>query len=407
MLNLFGRQVRRKVLIRQILDLEQAQHELIVKNRIIGRKFEEQKLYLSEAFHEIRNALHVITGNIDLLTRETERYQLPDTSNTLVGSIAKVSQQLLEFLNAGIELAKADADISYQCKEEVVNIREWLQKVLSIHSGMIEAKEISTLCKVADDFPHHILTDPLLLGQIAGNLLSNAIRFGPAKSQIRIVCFENVNRWTLVISNESVIIDPDQLKQIFQPFHTLRHPESRTGLGLTITRKYVQLMKGTIKATCVGSRFLVWVNLPLAVPTLTPQEAFIRPTLDFPFLYTAKKILVIEDNVACQQLLRRFLTALGLHVIVTADNARDGMARAREMKPDLIFLDQYLPDENGMAILPLLRSEMKGTPVILMSGEGSPESEQSIQAGASEYILKPFGLSRLAFIVKKYLEEAA
>lgn len=392
-----------------ISTLEQEQLELTRRHEAIEKSCLEQKAYLREAFHELRNGIHVIAGNSSLLSKYTDSTQLPLQALRLARSIREASRNMMQFLDAGLQLAKPEG--AYQPQWEILEIRPWLEKVISAYHYHASEKELSIRCNMAQSFPAFIEMDVMLLRQIVCNLLHNAIKFSPSGNRVRIDCFEGTHEWTMVFINKAPAISKEQLKHIFEPFYTLGHAESNTGLGLNITRKYVDMLGGTIKAVCIKDQFLVWLRLPMKAATGQPAPAPVpelKSPAHIPVIHSARKVLVIEDNPLSQRLICNYLHEVGLRQIAVVAHAGEALRLARQLKPDLVFMDVHLPDQSGVETMQSLRALLKDTPLIAMTGDKDLSGNAPLlQAGASEYMLKPFELHQIAGIVQKYLDFAA
>lgn len=407
MLKLLRQLSSRSLLLQTIRTLEQEQLELNRRHEAIEKSFLEQKAYLREAFHELRNGVHVIAGNSALLSKWIDGSQLPLQAARLARNIREASSNMLHFLDAGLQLAQPEG--AYQPQWETLQIRPWLEKVTGAYHYHAAEKQLRIQCNMPESFPAFIEMDIMLLRQIICNLLHNAIKFSPCGNRIRIDCFEGGHEWTMVLINKAPAISKEQVKHIFEPFYTLGHPESNTGLGLTITRKYVEMLGGTIKATCVKDQFLVWLRLPMKIAGSQPEPLIMlkRPE-HIPIIHSSRKVMVIEDNPMSQRLICNYLHEVGLRQIAVVAYAKDALRLAKQLKPDLVFMDVQLPDQDGVETMQSLRDILKDVPLIAMTGDKNfSDNAPLLQAGANEYILKPFELHQIAGIVQKYLDFAA
>jgi CheY-like chemotaxis protein/nitrogen-specific signal transduction histidine kinase len=407
MLKLLRQLSSRSLLLQTIRTLEQEQLELNRRHEAIEKSCLEQKAYLREAFHELRNGVHVIAGNSALLSKWTDGSQLPVQAVRLARNIREASRNMLHFLEAGLQLAQPEG--AYQPQWETLQIRPWLEKTTSAYHYHAAEKQLRIQCNMPQSFPAFIEMDIMLLRQIVCNLLHNAIKFSPCGNRIRIDCFEGSHEWTMIFINKAPAISKEQVQHIFEPFYTLGHPESNTGLGLTITRKYVEMLGGTIKATCINDQFLIWLRLPMKIAGSQPEPLLMlkRPE-HIPIIHSSRKVMVIEDNPMSQRLICNYLHEVGLRQIAVVAHAKDALRLARQLKPDLVFMDVHLPDQNGIETMQSLRAILKDVPLIAMTGdENLSDNAPLLQAGANEYILKPFELHQIAGIVQKYLDFAA
>lgn len=408
MLKLLRHLSSRNLLLQTIKTLEQEQLELSRRNEAIQLSCLEQKAYLREAFHELRNGIHVIAGNSALLARRADGRQLPLQAMRLARNIHEASNNMLYFLDAGLQLAKPEG--VYQPHWKPLEIRPWLVRTISAYKYHADEKQLEIRCNIADSFPEFIEMDELLFRQIFCNALHNAIKFSPSGGRIIIDCLEGNKEWTLVFVNKSPHYERGQLKQIFEPFNTLGHAESNTGLGLSITRKYVEMLGGSIKASYLHDRFFLVALLPMRASTGEPaHRTLLKHPEDIPIVHTACQVLVIEDNPLSRRLLSNYLHEIGLRQIAVTPYGGEGVLLAKQLAPHLVFIDAHLPDQNSAETVKALRNTLEeGTPIIAITGDNMlSDNAPLLAAGASEYMLKPFELHQVAGVVQKYLDFAS
>jgi CheY-like chemotaxis protein len=250
------------------------------------------------------------------------------------------------------------------------------------------------------------------------NLLSNASKF-TEKGMIRLEVCEvgadqpsahgsetEVPRGSLItfkISDTGIGMTPEQLSRLFQAFTQADSSTSRkyggTGLGLAISRRFCQIMGGDITVRSdhgKGSTFTV--TLPRMV-----KEGITAPAIGSVDTATRRRssILVIDDDPAAQDLMRRALERDGFRVEVAADGTR-GLELAAQLKPAVITLDVMMPHMDGWSVLTALKSNpaTAGIPVIMVSMVN--DKHMGLALGAAEYLTKPFDFEQLRQVIAKH-----
>jgi two-component system CheB/CheR fusion protein len=197
---------------------------------------------------------------------------------------------------------------------------------------------------------------------------------------------------------------PDVLDALFQPFSQAKQSLDRSkgglGLGLALVKGLVELHGGEVRAHSAGvghgSEFIVF--LPLDV-----REANARRAVVAPVQRPRRRVLVIEDNIDAADSLREALELDGHEVAVAYDGA-DGIAKAREFRPDVVLCDIGLPGMDGYAVARVLRSDeaLKDIRLVALSGYALPEDlQRAAEAGFERHVAKPPSLDTLAAVLDK------
>jgi CheY-like chemotaxis protein len=261
-----------------------------------------------------------------------------------------------------------------------------------------------------------VLADRQRLHQVMLNLLSNAIKYNREGGRVTLRV-QAVNEkadgqatWRIAVSDTGFGISPENQTKIFLPFERLNAEATTegTGIGLTLTRRLVELMNGSIGVeSTLGQGSTFWVELPraqspaaLAVPQ-TGDAARGGSLLGFERTVT---ILYIEDNVSNLTLMQNLLKEAPQVRLLTAMQGSIGLELARQHRPDLILLDLHLPGLSGEEVLRLLRSDdaTSRIPVVVVSADATHHQiNRLLTAGADHYITKPIDVRLLVGVLEE------
>ena len=357
--------------------IREANLQLEQRNREVERANRLKSEFLASMSHELRTPLHTIIGFSELLAEGAEG-PLNDRQARFVGHVHQDALHLLELINDILDLSKIEAGRMELQSERFDALAVINDAVGSIHP-MAEAKNITVNNRVQS--PQFIFADRVRFREILTNLLSNAVKFTPEHGAVRLDCepFSDYGNdmVSFSVSDTGIGIAPEDHEAIFDTFRqvgpTTRGVREGTGLGLAIVRRLVEMHGGTIELESEpgkGSRFTFTM----------PVRRSDRPGQPV--------VLIVEDEPSARELMRNYLQPFGIHVEM-ARNAKEGVVRARELRPDAITLDLMLPGGNGWSVLRDLRQmpETSGIPILVISV--LDEEQAALNAGAAAYLSKP------------------
>jgi two-component system CheB/CheR fusion protein len=233
------------------------------------------------------------------------------------------------------------------------------------------------------------------LAQIVGNLLQNAAKFSRRGGTTRLGVSRGRGEACAVIRvhDDGVGIAPEMLAHVFEPFTqadtTLERSKGGLGLGMALARGLVELHGGGIAAQSdglgKGSRFVV--RLPLA----TPSGAEPRAAPSVPAARAPRRVLIVEDNVDAAESLRELLE-LHRHEVEVAHSGPEGLAKARELRPEIVICDIGLPGMDGCEVARAIRADsaLDGTYLIALTGYALPdELQRARESGFQRQVAKP------------------
>ncbi|MFQ5507973.1 MAG: ATP-binding protein [Leptospirillia bacterium] len=379
--------------------------------------------FLSRMSHELRTPMNAILGFSQILDSDPTE-PLSNSQKESVAEILSAGYHLLELINEVLDLSRIDAG-QLPINLEAVPISEAVDQALA-QVGTLARKNGVTL-NDHSAVMHHVAVraDRKRLAQVLVNLLSNGVKYNRAGGAVSMSCSEPLEGFLRIeVADTGCGISKDQQSRLFQPFTRLtddRSTVSGTGIGLTVTKRLVELMDGRIGFSSVpgeGSRF--YVDLPradgvegvdvAASSTVSPRKTAPRAaTLPEPVAHDARTVLYIEDNSANVALVRRILAHRSDIHMLSATDAGSGLSVAREEKPDVVLMDIHLPDMDGFELLSRLRAaeETAGTPVLAFSGDSLPQDvERGLKAGFFRYLTKPADIRTLLSAIDDAMPKA-
>jgi signal transduction histidine kinase/CheY-like chemotaxis protein len=367
---------------------------------------ETKSQFLANMSHELRTPMNAVIGYSEMLKEEAEDQGAEDFIPDL-DRICRASKHLLRLINDVLDLSKVEAD-KIELYPEHIDVDDFIEEVTNGVGPILEANGNTLHVETRGDMDE-IVNDETRLRQVVLNLLSNAAKFThDGTIRMNLSRYLDEGRWWLdiVINDNGIGMSPEQIEKVFDPFTQADASTTRkyggTGLGLAITKRYCELMGGTILVESEedrGSTFTVRIpaNLddpePDATATQTVETDFLDGTNE-----TGATILVIDDDATALDLMQRLLAREGYRVL-TAEDGKSGLELARKRRPDVITLDALMPGMDGWTVLGELKAnpELNGIPVVMISFVDEPN--KGLALGASDYLTKPVERSHLLNIL--------
>ncbi len=371
--------------------------------------------FLANMSHEIRTPLTAITGYADMLL---DPKQFIDTSEC-IEVIRRNARHLLELINDILDLSKIEAGHTtvdpMRC-----DLPQLLCDVASMMRPKIVAKGLDFKLNFNNPTPRFITTDPLRLRQILVNLIGNAAKFTDSGHITLSVSYRpepDIERIEFSVSDTGIGMTPEQLARIFQPFTQADASTTRrfggTGLGLTISRKYAQILGGNIvvrTSAGEGSVFTLHINgQPVDKTSLVNDltEVFTPGAGTAGEINKlAGRVLLAEDGRDNRRLICAYLSAAGI-AVETAENGLLAVEAARKSRFDVILMDMQMPEMDGYTAARVLRNEGYDLPIVALTAHAMAEDRKKcISAGCSDYLTKPVDRGLLLATLAFYFREA-
>jgi len=387
--------------------LAASNQQLELRNREVERATQMKSKFLASMSHELRTPLNAIVGFSDLLAEQTAG-GLNDKQKRFVNHIKQGSSHLLQLINDILDLSKIEAgQLELRCED--FRVKDALPEVLSTIRPLAMAKNITVEDKLEADWA--VYADRVRFKQILYNLVSNAVKFTPKGGRIAIDCHQDENSIRISVTDTGIGIRPEDQAIIFDEFRqvegTAEANHQGTGLGLAITKRLVEQQGGRISVESElgkGSRFIFTLPAGSTSPGPLLVDAPANVSVQLSASRAKPLVLVVDDEAPARELLASYLDSE--YRIAMAESGAEAVKRAKELLPNAITLDVFMPGGNGFETLVELRKsvETANIPIIIVSIVD--QKQVGFALGAADYLIKPIRKPVLLEAIREHVAVA-
>lgn len=346
---------------------------------------------------ELRTPTNSIMGFASLLNEEN----LSPSQTEYVGTLKENAFELLSIINDLIDISKLESGAT-KVNLTNVNIKDYLNEIVSLFSSKIDKSRIEFVTDIDSGIPDNIKIDTQKLRYILLNVLTNSVRLTEKGKVSIVLSAPNTKKIVFRISDTSAGLNAKKSTEFFQPFSLNELYNSKfgnlTGLGLTLTKKYIELLKGDISVSSgVGKGITYTFSVTAEISSSIEGQLAGLPKP----VGTKNKVLVVEDDYATSKLLSNYLTKWGYEPTIV-NSAQQAMKIVESQQFLAVIMDIILPDANGFELLKQFRENphTKHMPIIVCSVEA--EQQKAFMMGAVEYFVKPINYKYLVEVLTSY-----
>jgi signal transduction histidine kinase/DNA-binding response OmpR family regulator len=359
--------------------------QLELQRRELATTSQHKSDFLASMSHELRTPLNAVIGFSEVLL-ERMFGDLNERQADYVQDILDAGRHLLALLNDVLDLSKVEAGrmelevTTFPAGDAIDGVLALVRERAGQHG--VELRFDAT------DAPTYITADELRLKQVLLNVIGNAVKFTPEGGTVTLRAWTEGPEVFITVTDTGIGIAEADRSRIFDSFQQGTRSASSsegTGLGLTLTRRIVELHGGRMwldSELGVGSTF--GLALPRQVQEQQPVEGWSDPMVPD----GRRSVVVIEDDPSSAELVGVHLTAAGLRP-VTVRTGEEGLAAIRALRPTAVVLDIHLPGMDGWDVLSAIKADpqLASTPVVVVSV--LPERGRGFALGAADYLVKP------------------
>ena len=390
--------------------------EVQKKNKILEKALEEAEqanmaktAFLSNMSHEIRTPMNAIIGLYNIALKNPD---LPDETREILNKIGGSANHLLSLINDILDMSRIESG-KVTVKKQDFSFGDMLEQINTMVESQCDDKGLEFVCHINGHVDDYYIGDDMKLKQALINILGNAVKFTEAPGTVSFLV-EEIKRdkknghIRFKIKDTGIGMDEDYLPKVFEPFSQEVEGASNkfgsTGLGMTITKKIVEMMNGTIEVESkknVGTTFTVTVPLGISEKLGSGDE----------FDPGKIKTLILDDDVTACEHAQMVLGRIG----IAADYCLSGKealsmiekSKARQEPYQLFLVDWKMPEMDGIQVTRALREDYKdeSTTIILTTYNWDEILDEALKAGVDAFLAKPLFAGSIRKEIKEIIAD--
>ncbi|SHJ32682.1 hybrid sensor histidine kinase/response regulator [Aquimarina spongiae] len=382
---------------RNELESEKAYTESLLKTR---------ESLINTVTHDLRSPLNTVIGYSDLL----ERTGLSNKQKHYLGHLKKSSDYILHLVNDLLDLSKLEAG-KMIIEELPFSPEKLIENTISSVIPVNDKKNLDIQIITDDLLKKQYISDPFRIKQVLTNLLHNAYKFTDEGSiVVESTVIENglsEKQLVIAVKDTGIGITAEQQQVIFEEFSQGDDDTEKKfggfGLGLSITKKIIQLLNGKITLKSEpeeGSVFTIYIPIKQSNSLIPEEETEVLEIQNF----SNKKVLIVDDDPSQLSLTSEVATLAGLTYDV-CENGLEAVALLEKNDYDLVLTDIQMPKMDGFVLIKTIKEELKkeNLPVIALSGRTDTSVSEYQDAGFSGNLRKPYAPKELIDLIARIL----
>lgn len=356
--------------------------------------------FLANMSHELRTPLNAVLGFTQLLSNDKN---LTEGQLNKIEIISRSGEHLLALINDILDISKIEAG-KFDMHPTVFDLEAFVGDLRDMFDLRCRKKGLSLDVEMLDGLPRYVRGDLGKLRQVMINLVGNAVKF-TAEGGIGIVAGPEGDRIRFSVNDSGKGIPEADMDLIMQPFMQSSNADNEggTGLGLTISRRFIDLMGGSLT---VESKVGEGSTFSFAVPLERTDDAPEGPEPELKAVAvkegSAVLALIVDDKTTNRLILKEMLERVGFGTI-EAENGQEAVDRAREFRPRIVFMDIKMPVLDGYGAVGRMKAdpELAAVPVFALTASAFKHDEERIRAaGFDGFLAKPFKQSSLFRLIR-------
>lgn len=381
-----------------------------IRLKTYGRRMKERERFFGEMAHDICNHIALINAPLkELESQHNLTAYNHESLNIALSNTERINTTVCQLFEIQRIIEGADRNQWDYC-----NIYVYLQDKVQQYKILADAKGLKLQLEIASNFPS-ICLDKSKMDRILDNLVSNAIKY-TEKGGVHITCSFLKYKWIIEVKDTGIGIPLVEQKHIFKLYYratnAIQTNEMGSGVGLVVVKELVKQHKGTLRFQSkqnLGSTFTISFPIPkLSKQPTNPnqsQNVSVLPLSPPISNHEKATVLLVEDNEDMREYLLNALSSD--YSIVCAEDGLQALEVAKEQNPDLIISDVLMPRMRGDELCRILKSSIETShiPLVLLTALSEKEDILSgLEAGANDYIVKPFDLAVLKARIRTIMQ---